>query len=166
MDPLTRLLGRVTLEKSWRRTASGRPLQARSKPGHAGCRFIFDCERGWRRGDGDLLLTCLAGVILTSIGRWIRRDGIKAENSSCSRNEPRGGRDSCIQQLATIATAVAGIELTFSASIVGLPEDGGDLDTILPRLEQALNQAKAESGPGSVYQWGIGLAPAEESAGA
>ncbi|MBX3178153.1 MAG: diguanylate cyclase [Candidatus Hydrogenedentes bacterium] len=172
VDPLTRLLNRPALEKEleeellraarYKREASLVMLDVDS--------FSIVNEDGGV-AMGDLLLTCLAGVILTSI-RAMDTAG-RHQGGKFILFLPETNRAGAAiltrriqQQLATIATAVAGIELTFSASIVGLPEDGGDLDTLLPRLEQALNQAKAESGPGSVYQWGIGLAPAEESAGA
>ena len=65
------------------------------------------------------------------------------------------------EQLRTIASAVAGYELSFSASMIQLPDDGDNIEIVLPRLEQALKEAKSskEVGHGAIAQWGRGVVP-------
>jgi diguanylate cyclase (GGDEF)-like protein len=166
VDPLTRLLNRPALEKEleeelrrvarYRREASLVLIDIDA---------FTDVNTEGGVAMGDLLLTCLAGVILTNI-RVMDIAG-RFQGGKFIIFLPETGREGATiltrriqKQLGTIANAVAGFELTFSASIMALPEDGDDIDTVLPRLEQALTQAKEEVGRGAVYHWGRGV-PAE-----
>ena len=112
---------------------------------------------------GDLLLTCLAGVILTNI-RVMDMAG-RYQGGQFIIFLPETDQPGAVilthriqKQLGTIASAVAGFELTFSASLIAVPEDGSELEVVLPRLEQALAQAKSEEQRGLVYLWGKGVA--------
>ena len=165
VDPLTRLLNRPALEKDldqelrrvarYKRTASLLLIDIDA--------FTeVNAEGGVAMG--DLLLTCVAGVILTNIramdvaGRY--RGGQFIVFLPETPQEGATILTRRIQkQLGTIASAVAGFELTFTASLVELPADGDDLEIVLPRLEEALAEAKSGAQRGLVYQWGKGLAP-------
>ena len=164
VDPLTRLLNRPALEKDlaeelrrvsrYQRTASLVLLDIDS--------FTeVNAESGVAMG--DLLLTCLSGVILTSI-RVMDIAG-RYQGGRFLLFLPETPSDGALilvrriqEQLRTIANAVAGYDLTFSASLLSLPDDGDDLETVLPRLEQALEEAKASGNTkaGAIFQWGHG----------
>lgn len=166
VDPLTRLLNRPALEKELdgelRRVAR---YQREASVVLIDIDAFSEVNSDGGIAMGDLLLTCLAGVILTSI-RTMDMAG-RYHGSQFLLYLPETDRDGAAiltrriqEQMGAIATSVAGFDLTFSASLLGLPADGDTLEVVLPRLEQALQQAKAECGPGAVYQWGRGAAPA------
>jgi diguanylate cyclase (GGDEF)-like protein len=163
VDPLTRLLNRPALEKElaeellrvmrYKRVASLVLIDIDA--------FTeVNAESGVAMG--DLLLTCLSGVILTNIramdiaGRYHGGQFIlflpetPLEGATILTRRIQ-------EQLATIANAVAGFQLTFTAAMVALPKDGDNIDVVLPRLDQALHQAKEEFQEGGVlYHWGEG----------
>lgn len=164
VDPLTRLLNRPALEKDlaeellrvvrYKREASLVLIDIDS--------FAeVNSESGVAMG--DLLLTCLSGVVLTNIrGMDIAGRYQGGQFILFLPETPLPGAVILTQriqkQLGVIASAVAGFELTFSASLMALPEDGDDIEVVLPRLEQALQQAKAENaGGGTIFHWGKGV---------
>lgn len=164
VDPLTRLLNRPSLEKDlaeelrrvvrYKRQASVVLIDIDSFSN-------VNSESGVAMG--DLLLTCLAGVILTHI-RVMDIAG-RYQGGQFILFLPETPRDGAViltrrihEQLGAIANAVAGFSLTFTASLMELPEDGDDIEVVLPRLEQALQQTKAENkSGGTIYHWGKGL---------
>lgn len=165
VDPLTRLLNRPALEKDlseelrrvarYRRTASLVLIDIDS---------FSDVNAESGVAMGDLLLTCLSGVILTSI-RVMDIAG-RYQGGQFILFLPETPSDGALilvrriqEQLRAIANAVAGYSLTFSASLIHLPEDGDTLEVVLPRLEQALQEAKAYGNTenGAIFQWGQGV---------
>ena len=115
---------------------------------------------------GDLLLTCLGGVILTSIRTMdiaSRNHGQKFVIYLPETDGP--GADTLIsriqQQLGAIADSIAGLTLRFSAGMVVAPEHGKDLDTLMQKLESALAHAK-QNAPGSIVLWESGMDTVEE----
>ncbi len=167
IDPLTRLLNRPSLEKElteelrrvsrYRRTATLVLIDIDA---------FSDVNAESGMAMGDLLLTCLSGVILTSI-RTMDIAG-RYQGGQFILFLPETPSEGALilvrriqEQLRTIASAVAGYELTFSASTIFLPEDGDNIEIVLPRLEQALQEAKAADNGrgGTIIQWGHGLAP-------
>jgi diguanylate cyclase (GGDEF)-like protein len=163
VDPLTRLLNRPALEKEL-----SEELRRVMRYNRVASLVLIDIDSFTEVNSesgvamGDLLLTCLSGVILTNIrvmdiaGRYHGGQFILFLPET-----PLDGAVILTQriqaQLGAIANAVAGFALTFTASIVALPEDGDDIEIVLPRLEQALVQAKEEFKDGGVlYHWGQG----------
>ena len=171
VDPLTRLLNRPALEKEL-----AEELRRVIRYGRSASLVLIDIDAFTEVNSesgvamGDLLLTCLAGVILTNI-RVMDIAG-RYHGGQFILFLPETPLEGAViltrriqQQLAAIANAVAGFQLTFTGSIVALPQDGDDIETILPRLEQALQQAKEESEHGGVlYHWGEGALPSADQA--
>jgi len=174
IDPLTRLLNRPALEKDlteelrrvarYKRTASLVLIDIDS---------FSDLNAESGVAMGDLLLTCLSGVILTSIrvmdvaGRYQGGQFILfLPETPCEGALILVRRIQ--EQLRTIANAIAGYNLTFSASVIRLPEDGDTLEVVLPRLEQALEEAKAvgDTETGAIFQWGQGIVAGQLRPGA
>ncbi len=164
VDPLTRLLNRPALEKELTEE-----LRRVSRYQRTATMVLIDidafsdlnAESGVAMG--DLLLTCLSGVILTSIramdiaGRYQGGQFVLFLPETASEGSLVLIRR-IQEQLLTIANAVAGYDLTFSASLIHLPDDGDTLEIILPRLEEALQEAKASGDDerGAIHQWGHG----------
>lgn len=158
IDPLTRLLNRPTLELVLREE-----LARVRRYDRIATLVILDIDAfeeanaGGGVAMGDLLLTCLGGVILTTIRTMdiaSRYHGEKFLIFLPETLQPGALRLTVrIQEkLAEIADKIAGYALTFSAGIVLAPNDGIDLDELLERLEIALTKAKSE-GPGSIVTW-------------
>lgn len=171
VDPLTRLLNRPALEKDlvdelrrvarYKRTASLVLIDIDS--------FTeVNTESGVSMG--DLLLTCLSGVILTSIRAMDIAGRYQGGQFLLFLPEtPAEGALILVrrvqEQLGTIAMAVAGYDLTFSASLLELPTDGDTLEITLPRLEESLAEAKTAGGNdgGMIHQWGKGVQTQEKT---
>lgn len=164
IDPLTRLLNRPALEKDL-----DEELRRVARYKRQASLMLIDVDAFTEVNSeggvamGDLLLTCLAGVILTNI-RVMDMAG-RYQGGQFIIFLPETDQPGAVilthriqKQLGTIASAVAGFELTFSASLIAVPEDGSELEVVLPRLEQALAQAKSEEQRGLVYLWGKGVA--------
>ena len=167
VDPLTRLLNRPALEHDlideFRRVA---------RYDRSATLVLIDIDKfssvNAESGVamGDLLLTCLSGVVLTSI-RTMDIAG-RYQGGQFVLFLPETPCEGAIilvrriqEQLRTIASAVAGYDLTFSASLIQLPDDGDNIEIVLPRLEQALKEAKSseEGAHGAIAQWGRGIVP-------
>lgn len=158
VDPLTRLLNRPTLELVLREE-----LARVRRYDRIATLVILDIdafeEANGEDGTsmGDLLLTCLGGVILTTIRTMdiaSRYHGEKFLIFLPETLQPGALRlTTRIQEkLADIADRIAGYKLTFSAGIVLAPNDGLDLDDLLGKLEIALKKAKSEA-PGTIVTW-------------
>ncbi len=107
---------------------------------------------------GDLLLTCLAGVILNTVRNIDLAGRTRAE--AFLLYLPETDLDGAMilteriqNQLAKIAEALLGQSLTFSCGIVASPQHGVTLDVLRPCLEKALAHAK-ETDKGGIAVWG------------
>ncbi|HPO14939.1 MAG TPA: diguanylate cyclase [Candidatus Hydrogenedentes bacterium] len=158
VDPLTRLLNRRTFEKEVQEELSRVQRYKRNAS-----MILIDVDDFTRVNEesgvsmGDLLLTCLAGVILTSVrvmdiaGRYrgetfflfLPETDIDGAAILAARIQER---------MAAIADTVAGFKLTFSCGIVNAPEDGADLPTLAIRSEKCLQHAK-ERKRGAIIIW-------------
>lgn len=159
VDPLTRLLNRRTMEneireelnrvKRYKRSASIVLLDVDD--------FVqVNNDNGMAMG--DLLLTCLSGVILTTVRAMDRAGRYHGEMFLLFLPETDDlGAEILAKRvqsrLATIADALAGFKLAFSCGIICAPADGEDWDVLQPRVEHALQVAK-QRGKGSVVVWG------------
>lgn len=159
IDPLTRLLNRLTLEKEildelnrierYKRFASFVLMDVDSFAN-------VNTENGIAMG--DLMLTCLAGVILSSI-RHVdiagRRHG--EEFILCLPETDENGAEILTKriqkQLSAIAEAMANLKITVSCAIVSTPKDGITWDVLSSRLEETLRHAKDHS-DGRISIWG------------
>lgn len=158
VDPLTRLLNRPSLE-----VEIESELSRVVRYGRFGTVVLIDIDAFHKVNTesgsnmGDLLLTCLAGVILTTkrtvdiAGRYRGEEFLlylpETDLEGAAKFTRRLQR-----QLAMIADSVAGYPLSFSCGLLHSPEGGGSMEEIFPRLEQALAKAKAE-GPGRMAAW-------------
>jgi diguanylate cyclase (GGDEF)-like protein len=158
VDPLTRLLNRPSLDKEVREELARLSRYKR----HASLVYleIEDFDKVHTEGGvsmGDLLLTCLAGVILTSVrnmdivGRYFGETFLLY----LPETNARGAEilTTRIQKkMAAIADAIAAYKLTFTSGIVTSPDDGTSLDMLLERVQQAKERANSEQ-QGSVAHW-------------
>lgn len=169
IDPLTRLLNRPTFEKEIRDEL----LRIERYKRYAAFVLIdidgladINVEGGVALG--DLLLTCLAGVILSSIrhvdiaGRTRGQEFIV-----CLPETDEPGAEILTRriqkQLEGIADAVANVGLSFCSGIVSAPKDGVAWDVLKPRLDEALRHAK-DRGKGSLCVWGKDISESEKTA--
>jgi diguanylate cyclase (GGDEF)-like protein len=166
IDPLTRLLNRLTLESE-----VNQELQRLSRYHRIATMVLLDVDDFDRVNDtkgfsmGDLLLTCLAGLILSSIravdvaGRhrgekflvFLPETDLEGAQIFTKRIQ---------QQLAAIATSVAEEPLTFSAGIVCAPKDGETFGVLSERAYAAMRVAKQDK-PGSFVVWKEGIVSPE-----
>jgi len=158
VDPLTRLLNRPTLFHE-----IGEELKRVERYARFGSLLLLDLDdfsavnTGHGFEMGDLLLTCLAGVILTrmrSVDIAGRLSGQRfllylpeTDENGASRLTQR-----IEERLSVVGDGIAGIRVTFSSGIVSVPAHGTALEPLLERAEAALTQAKAEA-KGSVIIW-------------
>lgn len=158
VDPLTRMLNRPTLENEvaeelsrverYKRFASMVVLEP------------DDFERVSAENGaamGDLLLTCLSGVILTQMRNVDKAGRFRGNRFLVYLPETdEAGAEAFAhrmqEQLSKIADNVAGYALTFSCGAVSAPADGTTTDVLFRRVDNALNHAK-ERNPGSVAVW-------------
>lgn len=156
IDPLTRMLNRTTLQDEVHHEL----LRIRRYKRHASL-VLLDIDRfdevNQEAGTamGDLMLTCLSGVILTSI-RTVDVAGRYAGQRFMlflPETEPDGARHLAHrmqEQLTSIADSVAAYPLTFTCGIVGVNGNGEEgLEGVLRFAEEALVKAK-EAGPGTL----------------
>lgn len=158
IDPLTRLLNRPTLLNEIREE-----LKRVERYDRLGCLLLLDlddftainAEHGFQMG--DLLLTCLSGVILTrmrSVDIAGRLSGQRFLLYLPETDEKGACRlaERIQERLALVGDGIAGIRISFSGGIAGVPDHGKALEPLLSRVEEALKQAK-ERGKGSVVIW-------------
>ena len=150
VDPLTRLLNRATAE-----TEISNELARLKRYSRVGSLVLLDIDEFEKvnvesgTNMGDLLLTCLAGVVLTSIrnidvaGRYRGEKFLLFLPETDVEGAAKLARR-IQKQLATIADSVAGYSLSFSCGLARAPESGTTLAELIPRLEDALARAKAE----------------------
>lgn len=158
IDPLTRLLNRPTVEAE-----VNRELDRLARYSRIASMVLFDVDHfedfNARRGTpmGDLLLTCLAGLVLASVRNVDVAGRFRDEKFLVflPETETEGARiftGRIQKQLADIATSVAEEPLTFTAGIVSAPENGNRFDVLAERAHAAMRVAKKES-PGGFVFW-------------
>ena len=159
VDPLTRMLNRPTVE-----TEIATELARVARYQRSGTLVLIDidefnkvnAESGTNMG--DLLLTCLSGVILTSIrnvdiaGRYRGEKFLLYLPETDVEGAAKLARR-IQKQVAAIADSVAGYRLSFSCGLAHAPEAGTTLPELIPHLEEALANAKAQ-GHGRMAAWG------------
>jgi two-component system cell cycle response regulator len=159
VDPLTRLLNRPSVEAE---IATELARVARYK--RTGTLLLIDIDEFHKVNTesgtnmGDLLLTCLSGVILTSVRNVDIAGRYRGEKFLIylPETEVEGAAKLArrIQkQVAAIADSVAGYPLSFSCGLAHAPEAGTTLPELYPHLEEALNNAKKQ-GHGRMAAWG------------
>lgn len=158
IDPLTRLLNRFTLEDEVR-CELNRVVRYKR---FASIVLIdidhfaaVNTEAGIAMG--DLLLTCLSGVILTNIREMDIAGRSHGEAFFVFLPETNvEGAELFVRRIQTklnsVSDVVAGMPLSFSCGIVGAPEDGAEYDLLLARVEEALKHAK-KTGNGTISMW-------------
>ncbi len=106
---------------------------------------------------GDLLLTCLAGIILNGMrsmdiaGRY-RGDCFLVFLPETDENGAESFIKRIQKKITLVADAVAGMSLTFSCGMVSAPKDGAEMDVLLSRLEHAMRHA-AQHQKGAICVW-------------
>ncbi len=158
LDPLTRLLNRPTLLDEVHLE-----LERVKRYQHTASLLLLDLEGlsevNAANGPamGDLLLTCLSSVILNSL-RYVDIPGRYCGDSfllCLPDTQPDGARivaERSQELLGKASNTIADAALTMSGGIVQAPEHGDSLETLLPKVQQALDWAK-QLGKGTVLVW-------------
>jgi len=158
LDPLTRLLNRPTLEGEL-----STELQRVVRYGRFATMVLLDIENfeqvNTEAGTsmGDLLLTCLAGVILTNIRTIDLAGRFRGEKFLLYLPETDAtGAETLTRriqkQLAAIADTVAAYPLTIACGVVEAPAAGNDLPSLIKSLNEAVAEAKKQ-GKGGLHVW-------------
>jgi len=161
IDPLTRLLNRPTFEKEI--TEELKRVERYKRIASFVLVDIDDfAEVNTENGValGDLLLTCLAGVILSSIRSMDLAGTVHGGKFVlCLPETDLRGAETLIRrmqaQLGAIADTVANFTITFSCGIVSAPEDGTSWEDLHARLQETVQAAKAQ-GKGMIVVRGRG----------
>lgn len=163
VDPLTRMLNRHTLERELD-TELGRV----GRYNRFGSALLIDVDHFQEVNQengvamGDLLLTCLSGVILTNIrnidlaGRYrgqefllyLPETSMEGAKVLASRMQER---------LRAIADSVAAVPLTFTCGIASAPEHGVRFSAILENLQETVRAGKLH-GAGQIHLCSAGAA--------
>ena len=157
-DPLTHMLNRPTLMEE-----IGNELQRAARYKHPASLVLLDvddfsainAESGFAMG--DLLLTCLSGVVMHSIRNVDVAGRYRGECFLLGLPETDAAGAEVVvgrirETLAKASAPLAGEPLSFCCGIACAPNDGHEMEVLLPRLQHALNHAK-EQGKGSVAVW-------------
>jgi diguanylate cyclase (GGDEF)-like protein len=159
VDPLTRLLNRHTFESELESELSRARRYKRE-----GTLILIDIDGFAKVNEesgtplGDLLLTCLSGVVLSSIRNVDLAGRYRGEKLVIYLPETLvGGAEQLAtrmqERLAQIADAVAGYPLTITCAIVAVPMNG---QTVIQLANTALKVARhsKQQGPGKVVVLG------------
>lgn len=150
VDPLTRLLKRHTLEEE-----IATQIQRAADAGRVDCVVMLDPEdidrmnreHGWTMG--DLMLTCLAGIICTKI----RADDIAGRLELDKfvlylPNTPVEGAEVLVGRIdnlfRTVSSAITGLTLGLSASILESPGEADSVEVAFERVAAALGRGKKD----------------------
>lgn len=158
VDPLTRLLNQSTIEEE-----IAAELERVRRYGRNGCLALLDVDDLARVNQelglamGDLLLTCLASIMVSNTRNVDLSGRYQSENFLLYLPESlEAGAVTLISRLqerfVRAADAMAGLSVTLSAGIVETPRDGADFATLERRLEEALAHARTK-GPASIAVW-------------
>lgn len=171
VDPMTRMLNRPTFEQELSDELKRVVRYAR----HGSVVFLdmdgyaeVNAQHGFEMG--DLMLTCLAGVILTRIRSSDiagRLSGEKFMLYLPETNEDGARRlvERIQERVRQVGDSVAGIPLSLSAGVVGVPSGGADTVTLYRRAFAAVKRAKSREA-GCVAVWEPAMeeeAPAKET---
>ncbi|HEO70970.1 MAG TPA: diguanylate cyclase, partial [Candidatus Hydrogenedentes bacterium] len=158
VDPLTRLLNRQTLDELI--TVELQRLKRYDRIASLALLDLDDfasvnAQQG--QAMGDLLLTCLAGIIadirtVDTAGRfhgatfllYLPETHLEGARTVIERIHER---------FRDVADVMTGLEVTFGAGLVESPRCGTEPATLFKRLEEALRSAKA-GGRGRIVAWG------------
>lgn len=158
VDPMTRMLNRPTFELELRDELK---RVARYKR-HGSVLFLdmdgyaeINAEHGYEMG--DLMLTCLAGVILTRIRNSDIAGRLSGEKFMLYLPETDAGgarrlAERIQERVRQVGESVAAIPLSLSAGVVDVPSGGLDAPTLCRHAFTAVKRAKALQ-PGSVAVW-------------
>ena len=158
IDPLTRVLNRTSLEQD-----VGDELARAARYDRFASLAVLDLDdlgevnRQYGPAIGDLLLTCLGGIILTNMRRADTAGRRYGEKFLLCLPETRK-QDAVtllqriLERFTAAADAVAGLKATFSAGIVEAPCDGTDFAVLNAQAEQAVAAAK-RAGKSMTIMW-------------
>lgn len=152
VDPLTRMLNRHTLEREME-AELGRVVRYKRH----GSALLFDVDHFGEVNQengvpmGDLLLTCLSGVILTNIrsvdlaGRfrgqefliYLPETTLEGAKVLAERVQTR---------LKAISDSIAGLPLTITCGVAVVPEHGTTCPEVLQALLETVRQGKQQGG--------------------
>jgi len=155
VDPLTRMLNRTNFEN-----AMENELRRVARYGRPAAMVLINIDRFQQVNEesgfamGDLLLTCLAGVIQTSIRAIDSAARLQSDSFILYLPETTGDGAVALSkrmqvQLSKIAENIAGYDLTFTCAVVAMPDHGTDYDNLMQQVHDAMMAAK-KNAPGSV----------------
>lgn len=159
VDALTRLFNRPTLidalrEEVKRAVRYQRPasLVALDLDGFSDVNGTHGYEMG------DLLLTCLSGVILTKMRSVDLAGRFSGQRFILLLPEtPEAGARRLLERIqerfSVVSDGIAGLQVTFSAGIVPIPTQASDLEAALNNADEAVKTAKAKK-PGTYCVFG------------
>jgi len=158
VDPLTRLLNRPAFESELHQE-----LQRIERYGRHGSLLVVDVDDLSKVNQesggtlGDLLLTCLAGVILTSVRHVDRPGRYRGEKLMIfmPETDAEGARivaERIQSRLRHIADAIAGHPLTFTSALLAVPEDGTETHTLFQRADDVIEFQKHRE-KGVIAKW-------------
>ncbi len=158
LDPMTHLLNRSTLMKDLRQELD-RVARYR-RPATMILMDLSDFVRSNAENGasmGDLLLTCLAGIIINGMRSMDIAGRYRGECFLIFLPETdENGAEALVkriqEKITLVADAVAGLSLTFSCGMVSAPKDGAEMDVLLSRLEHAMRHA-AQHQKGAICVW-------------
>lgn len=158
LDPMTHLLNRSTLMKDLRQELD-RVVRYR-RPATILLMDLSDFVRANAENGalmGDLLLTCLAGIIINGIRSMDIAGRYRGECILIFLPETdEKGAEALVkriqEKITLVADVVAGLSLTFSCGMVSAPRDGTEMDVLLSRLENAVRHA-AQRQKGAICVW-------------
>lgn len=150
VDPLTRLLNRPTFEREiieelervrrYNRFASMALLDLDD---------LSQVNASEGQAMGDLLLTCLSGIILNNMRNVDKAGRHGAEQFVIYLPETReAGAYTLVDRIQSrfekVSDAMTGLSISFSAGLLETPRDSTDLETLLTRAEEAVHLARQE----------------------
>ena len=144
VDPLTRLLKRPSLEEEMatqiQRAITGARVDSviMLDPEEIG---QLNREHGWTMG--DLLLTCLAGIICTKIRTEDIAGRLELDKFVLYLpHTPVEGAGVLVGRidnlLRTVSSAIAGVTIGLSASIVEVPAEADSVETVIQRVHETM----------------------------
>ncbi len=158
VDPLTRLLNRPTLENE-----INEELERVRRYNRFASLVLIDLDDFNRinveqgQAMGDLLLTCLSGIIMTNMRNIDIAGRYRGEKFMLYLPETRESGaytlvDRIQDRFRKVSDAMTGLDITFSSGIVETPRDSTDLDQLCSYAEDAARLAKEES-RGKIILW-------------
>ena len=163
VDPVTRLINRTEVER--RIIEELARLERYDRFASMALVDVDDFDRfnsEFDQATGDLLLTCLSGVILANI-RHVDIAGRRRSDKLLFYlpETSKEGADTLLwrllDQFGEVTDAMLGVKVTFSAGVVEAPAHGTEFAALLTRAQEAVRHAKQE-GKARVVTWSEDLA--------